>query len=231
MAAVDPMQGNGAEAGDLRGRILLVALAPLFLAVVVLAGYLTFREWRHAESTALDRGRAMVQRVAEGAAFDLYTGNDAALQRLIDREALACACVGLGIADQGGAWRVRQGRLSAPPPRDILGGTEWLSGHLLHFAYPILGRHAGIDDAILDSGSGQGKQPQGVVLGAAPQAGGHGGDRDRRQHDRRRDHPAPAQAPRREADHRVGEGFLGRAQTTGVGRLPCPELEVGWAGP
>jgi signal transduction histidine kinase/CheY-like chemotaxis protein len=137
LAGPEPELNEEVFPHDLRQRIMSVALVPLLFVVVLLAGYLSHREISAADEALYERGRAMAQRLAETATFDLFAGNDLYLKRLIDFERSAQGCDSIGIADQPGRWRLVSGQRILPPPDTRPSVREWRSGEQIFFSHPI----------------------------------------------------------------------------------------------
>ncbi|TCJ14938.1 hybrid sensor histidine kinase/response regulator [Parasulfuritortus cantonensis] len=134
---------------DLRARIMAVALVPLVLAVILLAGYFAHREIQSTEEALLERGRAVALRLAETAAFDLYTGNTQYLRRMLDYEIAAKDCNTVAIAAQFGGWLHTAGSIALPPPAFAPLKREWRHGGYVFFAYPVVFHNPELDDPYL----------------------------------------------------------------------------------
>lgn len=156
---------------DLRARIMAVALVPLFFAVALLAIYFAHREINATEDALLERGRAMVQRLAEMAAFELFVGNDPGLKRLLDYEKASQGCESVGIADLSGKWRLISGHQDLPSPGEAHMAREWRTGNRVYFVAPIVFTALAVDDPYVASGGGSAAGPIGeamVVLDLTP---------------------------------------------------------------
>jgi signal transduction histidine kinase len=149
---------------DLRARIMAIALVPLFLAVVLLALYFVRREIDATEESLHVRGRAVAQRLAESTAFDLFTGNELSLGRLLDYEMAAQGCEGLGIADRSGRWRLTRGRIALPPAMPGAARREWHHDSRVYFLYPVGLRGPALNDPYLADGKGAKVDQVGLVM-------------------------------------------------------------------
>lgn len=150
---------------------MAVALVPLFFAVILLAGYFAHRDINATEEALFERGRAVVLRLAETAAFDLFAGNDLYLKRLLDYEKTAQGCDSIGIADRSGQWRLVSGRAALPPPGDPANAREWRSGNQVFFLHPVVFHNPSLDDPYLAYGGAAENELIGqvmVVLNMAP---------------------------------------------------------------
>lgn len=97
---------------SLRLRILIVALLPLLVAVGLFAAYFAHRSTNEAESALTSKGRDSVRRLAEGIAFDLFTGNLPYVKRQMDLERHSIGAQSVAITD-GQVWTLLSG---APGP-------------------------------------------------------------------------------------------------------------------
>ena len=146
---------------DLRARIMAVALVPMFFSVTLLAGYFAHREFRATEDARIERGRALVLRLAETAAFDLFAGNDEYLRRLLDYERAALECESIGIADRSGHWRLISGSETLPAPDDLASAREWREGRRMFFSRPVAIHKPRLDDPYLTYDG----DPEGALIG------------------------------------------------------------------
>lgn len=135
MASTDP--AAAASSFSLRLRILIVALLPLLVAVGLFAAYFAQRSISEAENTLITKGSDAVRRLAEGIAFDFFTGNLPYVKRQMDLEHTSLGAQSVAVAD-GKEWVLLSGaptplpQLSgqAPPPRQR-------KGNLYFFSHPI----------------------------------------------------------------------------------------------
>lgn len=132
---------------------MAVAIVPLLIAVGLLAGYFAHREIEASWAALSDRGRAMTQRLAEAAAFDLFAGNSVYLKRLLDYELANQSCLSIGITDMTGKWWLVSGRpLLLPEPTNIGQILDWRSGDRVFFSHPIRLRNPVENDPYLAAG-------------------------------------------------------------------------------
>lgn len=143
---------------------MAVALAPLFLAVFLLAGYFAHREIRATEEALLERGRATALRLAESVAFDLYAGNDAYLKRLLDYEVTVKDCDGAGIADRTGKWLYVSGQTALPAPPQEGSRHEWIEREHAFFLQPVIFHNPALDDPYLASDTTRKNESIGQVM-------------------------------------------------------------------
>lgn len=140
---------------DLRARILAVALVPMIFVVVVLVGYFAHREISSAEQAQYERGRAIAQRLAETAAFDLFVGNDPTLERFLSYERASQGCESVAIADLSGRWRLVSGRRGLPIPTGSNDAREWRAGDHAYFVAPVLFSPSTVDDPYVGEDGGR----------------------------------------------------------------------------
>ncbi len=149
---------------DLRIQIISVALVPLLIAITVFAAYFAHREIR-AGWDALDRrGNELAQRLAETASFDLFSGNDDYLRRLLDYERVTQGCVTIAISDQARHWRLVSGQADPLPVTGVASRQmSWISGKQAFYLYPIGLQKITEPDPYLEEGD-KTAAPLGLVL-------------------------------------------------------------------
>lgn len=122
---------------SLRLRILIVALLPLLVAVGLFAAYFAHRCIVEAESALTAKGGEAARRLAEGIAFDFFTGNLSYVKRQMDLEHTSLGAQSVAVAS-GNAWLLLSG---APGPLPELTGRapqpQQRRGRLYFFAHPI----------------------------------------------------------------------------------------------
>ncbi len=126
--------------GGIRGRILGIALAPALLTAVALAGAYIHQSLEASEAQLYAQGRLAADHLAKLAEFDLFVGNTAYLQQLLDYERRTYRAAAIGIADAGGHWRAVSGEprlLPAPAASDA--PQAWRRGDHLVFVHPVTG--------------------------------------------------------------------------------------------
>jgi signal transduction histidine kinase/CheY-like chemotaxis protein len=148
---------------DLRIQIIGVALVPLLITISVFAAYFAHREIM-AGWDALDmRGNEVAQRLAETASFDLFSGNDDYLKRLLDYERIAQGCETIAISDQAQRWRLISGQSDIlPPPGVAAKQMSWISGKRAFYLYPVSLQKIAENDPYLEEGD-KSKTTLGVV--------------------------------------------------------------------
>lgn len=122
---------------SLRLRILIVALLPLLVAVGLFAAYFAHRSINEAEDALTTKGRDAVRRLAEGIAFDYFTGNLPYVKRQMDLEYSSLGAQSVAVAD-GKEWILLSGApgplpeitQQTPPPQQRM-------GRLYFFAHPV----------------------------------------------------------------------------------------------
>jgi len=132
------ISGAGLARHDLDIRILAVALLPMLLATGLFALYFIQREIGATETALLERGRGIARHLSDATAFDLFSGNHDALQRLLDYERSARDAVSLILLNVNHEPIL----LSGLPPRSMAqykdgGGMEWQEGGQYHFFRPV----------------------------------------------------------------------------------------------
>lgn len=122
---------------SLRLRILIVALLPLLVAVGLFAAYFAHRSINEAEHALTTKGNDAVRRLAEGIAFDFFTGNLPYVKRQMDLEHNSLGAQSVAVAD-GKEWILLSG---APGPLPELTGQtpppQQRRGRLYFFAHPV----------------------------------------------------------------------------------------------
>ncbi len=122
---------------SLRLRILIVALLPLLVAVGLFAAYFAHRSVGEAEIALTTKGRDAVRRLAEGIAFDFFTGNLPYVKRQMDLEHNSLGAQSVAVTD-GKDWILLSGAPAPlpelsdqpPPPQQRKSG-------LYFFAHPV----------------------------------------------------------------------------------------------
>lgn len=122
---------------SLRLRILVVALLPLLVAVGLFAAYFAHRSISEAETALTAKGQDSARRLAEGIAFDLFTGNLPYVKRQMDLERSSLGAQSVAISD-GREWILLSG---APDPLPKLTGhippPQQRSGRLYFFSHAV----------------------------------------------------------------------------------------------
>lgn len=122
----------------LHGRLLWLALVPTLLSAFLFAGYSVHQSTREAEAVLQQRGRDLASQLSQVAAYDLFTGNLANLQRFTDHLSQTGAAAAIGIADNQGRWWVVSGDSTLlnetllADPRE-----EWNNGEQFVFIRPV----------------------------------------------------------------------------------------------
>ncbi|MEW5769203.1 MAG: hybrid sensor histidine kinase/response regulator [Pseudomonadota bacterium] len=127
---------------SLRLRILIVALLPLLAAVGLFAAYFAHRSISQAEQSLETQGHESARRMAEGIAFDLFTGNLPYVKRLLDLERSSLGAESVAITD-GSNWLLisgNSGTLPAlngrAPPQRLRQGTHYVFSHAVRLPGP-----------------------------------------------------------------------------------------------
>ena len=122
---------------SLRLRILIVALLPLLVAVGLFAAYFAHRSIDEAESALTTKGNDAARRLAEGIAFDFFTGNLPYVKRQMDLEHSNLGAQSVAVTN-GTEWILLSG---APGPLPELTGQalqpQQRRGRLYFFVHPV----------------------------------------------------------------------------------------------
>jgi signal transduction histidine kinase len=116
-----------------------MALLPMFLACVVLAGYFSQRSLRAAEEALLRQGENLARQLAMTASIEMPAGQLLYMKRLIDHEGAIHGTLSIGVADARGAWWLANNQASVL--RDDRPGMQarvWWSGDRVYFRQPIV---------------------------------------------------------------------------------------------
>lgn len=137
MPAHSSLPGSPPPTQSLRLRILIVALLPLLVAVGLFAAYFAHRSINEAEIALETKGRESARRLAEGIAFDLFTGNLPYVKRQMDLERKGLGAQSVAVTD-GLEWILLSG---APGPMPQLTGEsldpQQRLGTLVFFSHPV----------------------------------------------------------------------------------------------
>ncbi|TSA22091.1 MAG: response regulator [Betaproteobacteria bacterium] len=106
--------------GTLHARLLWLALLPAVLSAALFAVYEVHQSGREAEAALRQRGRELTTQLAEVAAYDLFTGSTANLQRLADHAGLNPQRDAIGVVDEHGRWWVKSGKEALLANRALL---------------------------------------------------------------------------------------------------------------
>ncbi len=125
--------GSTRPAGNFRQslqfRFLALATLPMLAVLAVFAGYFARDSISNAEQNLRQQGQDVVRRLAETLAFDLFSGNLPAVQRLLDFERHDCRALAVGILKDG-RWLLVSGRANRlPSPTDRSPGAAAAPGH------------------------------------------------------------------------------------------------------
>ncbi|MCP5278839.1 MAG: hybrid sensor histidine kinase/response regulator [Thiobacillus sp.] len=121
---------------SLRLRILIVALLPLLVAVGLFAAYFAHRSTNEAESALTSKGRDSVRRLAEGIAFDLFTGNLPYVKRQMDLERHSIGAQSVAITD-GQVWTLLSGAPGPLPDLKQAIPLQQRKERLYFFSHPV----------------------------------------------------------------------------------------------
>lgn len=155
---------------SLRLRILVVALLPLLVAVGLFAAYFAHRSVSEAEAALTSKGRDAVRRLAEGIAFDLFTGNLPYVKRLMDLEHHSIGAESVAVTD-GREWLLLSG---APDPLPGLTGrtlpAQQRLGRLYLFSHPVKLPTPAESDPYLEASPPSREPPAHVVIAMTRQS-------------------------------------------------------------
>ena len=148
---------------SLRLRILIVALLPLLVAVGLFAAYFAHRTATEAEAALTSKSRDSARRLAEGIAFDLFTGNLPYVKRQVDLERHSMGAQSVAVTD-GKVWILLSG---APGPLPELTGRplppQQRQGRLYFFSHAVHLPTPAESDPYLEL-SGSANSPQAYVV-------------------------------------------------------------------
>jgi len=146
-----PPISNPSHTLNLRLRILVVALLPMLVAVGLFAAYFTHRSISKAEANLTMRGTDAARRLAEGIAFDLFTGNLPNVKRQMDLERGSLAAQTVAVADRR-EWILLSGVADPLPlPNGSTPPLVQRRNRLYFFTYPVTLPAPGEQDPYLDA--------------------------------------------------------------------------------
>ena len=157
-AAAQTQAGNAPKSerpfhlGGIRARILGIALAPALLIAVALTGAFIHQGLKNSEIQLYAQGRLAANHLAKVAEFDLFVGNSAYLQQLMDYERMNYHAVAIGIADESGRWRAVAGEARLLPKPSLPDEAQaWRNGSHLVFVQPVTGSRQSDDPYLGDA--------------------------------------------------------------------------------
>lgn len=148
---------------SLRLRILLVALAPMGLALGGFVAYFAHHVISEAEQNLEVQGAGSAAHLADAVAHDLFSGNLVNVKRLLDFERSTRKVPAIGIAADG-RWLLISGDtallpdLARQPP-----AARWQQGERLIFVHPVRHGEEGASDPHPDPAQAVQGQPYAVV--------------------------------------------------------------------
>jgi len=133
------VNGPRLSLGDLRLRILVVAVLPLLMAIGLFAAYFAHHSLAEAE-TSLDRlGRDSALHLSNAVAYDLFAGNLPAVKRLLEYELASRQILAAAILERG-QWQLVGGNGALLPDLaeiEFVSPGAWRRANTHYFAHPI----------------------------------------------------------------------------------------------
>lgn len=122
----------------LRGRMLAMALLPVLIACLAMAGYYSYRGIVEAEDRLRATGLNLARNLAEASARDLLQQEPLYLKRLFDHVRAENDALAIGLSDSRGQWWLVSGQASmlmAPPRLDVAHSAR--HDDRFHFSHPV----------------------------------------------------------------------------------------------